>query len=311
MIKQWFRHSLRRVVKPVVVELLANDHPNLQESKRIDEISAVDKELQILLQLKYRELLQSKGTLPSFDDVQLRAFSQHGEDGVLLFIFSLVGTTNRRCIEICAGDGIECNTANLIINHGWDGLLVDGNERNVKRGKEFYANCNDTRGWPPKFVHAWITTDSIDQLIRSHNFCGPVDLLSLDIDGNDYWVWEAIEAVEPRVVVLEYQNSWGPDHSVSQRYDPNYVWKPVPGSLGLSGASLRAFVNLGRRKGYRLVGVHSCNAFFIRDGIGDDAIPECPVDDCFDSSISRFNIQRRIDFERLNGSMIGKDWVVV
>src|SRR4026209_1249122 len=124
---------------------------------------------QILLRLRYRDLARRPDDLPDFRDVELRCYSQNGEDGFLLYLFSVLGTTNRKVVEICAGDGIECNAANLIINHGWHGLLVDGNERNVKRGKEFYANCNDTRGWPPKFVHAWITTDSIDALIRSHN----------------------------------------------------------------------------------------------------------------------------------------------
>ncbi len=106
---------------------------------RIIQIPSVDKGTQILLQLKYRELLQRELPLPTFEDVEFRAFSQNGEDGILLYIFTLIGMMNRRAVEICAGDGIECNTANLIINHGWTALLFDGNSQLIERGKAFYT----------------------------------------------------------------------------------------------------------------------------------------------------------------------------
>lgn len=100
--------------------------------------TGVDRGTQILLVLKYREM-RNQGLPPlSFDDVGFRTYSQNDEDGILLYLFALTGTTNRRSVDICAGDGIECNSANLIINHGWSGLLVDGNPANVCRGSEFY-----------------------------------------------------------------------------------------------------------------------------------------------------------------------------
>lgn len=272
---------------------------------QIDDISAVNKGVQILLTMKYRELWQNKMPLPSFDDVQFRASSQTGEDGLLLFIFSLIGTTNKRCVEICAGDGIECNTANLIINHGWQGLLVDGNQAKVRAGKQFYAKCPDTRLWPPKFVHGWVTAESVNQLIRDNGFTGPIDLLSLDLDGNDYWIWRAIECVAPRVVILEYENAWGPDHCVTQHYQADFVWKPDGTGLPSCGASLPAFVKLGREKGYRLVGCQQLcvNAVFLRDGVGEDVFPEVPVESCFQHSLPQFRIQRRIDHEK-NASLM-------
>jgi hypothetical protein len=84
------------------------------------ELAGANKTSQVLLSLKYRELLGRRSVWPSFDDVEYRCFSQTGEDGILHYIFSLIGTTDKRCVEVCAG--IECNTANLIINHGWRGL---------------------------------------------------------------------------------------------------------------------------------------------------------------------------------------------
>src|SRR5690606_10095398 len=128
-----------------------------------------------------------------------------GEDGVLHLIFTVIGTTNRKCVEICAEDGTECNTANLIINYGWQGLLFDGSEQNVQRGREFYKSLRNNWNFSPKFQQAWITAENIDGLIRDNGFTGEIDLLSIDIDGNDYWVWEAIQCITPRVVIIEYQ----------------------------------------------------------------------------------------------------------
>jgi len=123
----------------------------------INKLTKVDMGSQILLSLKYKQLLQEGLSLPKFEDVEFRTFSQNGEDGILLYIFSLIGSTNKKAIEICAGDGITCNTANLIINHGWNGLLFDGKESNIRRGQEFYSSIKNTAKWPPTLVNAWIT----------------------------------------------------------------------------------------------------------------------------------------------------------
>ena len=103
----------------------------------------------------YRQLHQADGPPLLLKDVGFRVHSQHEEDGILLFIFSLIGTTSKRCVEICAGDGMTCNTANLIINHRWLGLLCDGEEANTKKAKRFYEKHPDTRYWPPAIVHEW------------------------------------------------------------------------------------------------------------------------------------------------------------
>ena len=174
--------------------------------KNIDEVTAVSKGMQILLAMRYKEILNNKGILPAFDDVEFRTYSQNGEDGILLYIFSLIGTTNKRSLEICCGDGVECNTANLIINHGWTGVMVDGDEKNLKSAQKFYNQCRDTRIWPPKFIHAWIDAESVNQLLEKNNVTGEIDLLSIDLDGMDYWIWKAISSVVPRVVVVEYQD---------------------------------------------------------------------------------------------------------
>ena len=237
---------------------------------------------QVQLRLQYQSLVRQGCDLPSFADVEFKCFSQNGEDGILLYLFSLIGADYRTAVEICAGDGIECNAANLIVNHGWQGLLFDADREQVARGAAFYAACRTTWVSPPTFVQAWITAENVNTLVGSHGPPGPVDLLSLDIDGNDYWVWNALDCIQPRVVVLEFNGSCGPDRSIAMSYDPDYRLDLATPPYRC-GASLAAFAKLGRVKGYRLVGVQSFgfNAFFVREGIGEDVLPEVSPGECY------------------------------
>ena len=113
------------------------------------------REYQLMLMNQYRQLAY-KQELPDFQETGCHIYSQTDEDGFLLYIFSLIDFTNKKAVEICAGEGIECNTANLIINHGWKGLLFDGNPTNIKIGKTFYEFLQSKIAIKPKFVNAWI-----------------------------------------------------------------------------------------------------------------------------------------------------------
>ena len=234
------------------------------------------KEAQLVLRNQYRTLTKEDIAKYSFDEVGFRRYSQNSEDGILLFIFALIGVTNKTVLEICAGDGIECNAANLVINHGWNAILFDGDAERQKIGKAYYAKHPDTFTYPPRFVHAWITKENINQLIRDTDLGGEIDLLSLDLDGNDYWIWEAIDAVNPRVVVAEIQCIWGNEKAVTIPYAPDFKTQYIDGFGVYSGASLQAFIKLARKKGYRFVGLEKFgfNAFFVRADIGAGVLPE-------------------------------------
>jgi hypothetical protein len=255
--------------------------PNTRR-RTLNETTGTNQAVQLLLHHKYRELLYNHFPLPELADTEFRCFSQNGEDGILLYIFTILGATNKRAVEICAGDGIECNSANLIINHGWYGLLFDGDEHNISRGKDFYSKCQDTFSAPPTLVASWITAENINSLIVDNGFGGEIDLLSMDIDGIDYWVWRAIECISPRVVILEFNSVWGPDRAVSIPYRADFRMdfsrRPY-----YTGASLSAFVKLARVKGYRLVGIERLgfNALFVRSGVGEDLLPEVSPRECF------------------------------
>lgn len=243
-------------------------------------IPSVNKGVQILLSLKYKEIVERRSALPKFEDVEFRAFSQNGEDGILLYIFSLIGMANRVAVEICAGNGIESNSTNLIVNHGFAGLLFDGDEKNIRTARNFFERSKDTFVFPPKIIRAWITKNNVNSLIKNNGMSGEIDLLSVDMDGVDYWIWKEISVINPRVVVVEYHEELGFGR-LTVPYADNFTKQGR-----YFGASLPAFVKLAGDKGYRLVGSNrqKFNAFFVKNGIAEDLLPEVSIESCLRKS---------------------------
>jgi hypothetical protein len=237
-----------------------------------------DQLLQHLARLEWRRLAASGGSMPTFDDVQCRFFSQNGEDGIIWYLLSLIGDGAKRVVEICSGDGVECCSANLIVNHGWQALLFEGNSDLVDRGRQFYEHCGDAWFSPPRFVNTWVTPDNVNAHLAEHGFGSDVDVVIIDMDGNDYWMWEALE-LDPRLVVVEFNQALGTEPSIVIPYRPDFRWRE--GSAYRS-ASLRAFAKLASRLGYRLVGTerYCFNAFFLRNDCAPDLIPEVSVESC-------------------------------
>ncbi|MDZ4766680.1 MAG: hypothetical protein SGI73_19245 [Chloroflexota bacterium] len=270
-----------------------NAHYNTPSFKHQDLINGVSQIQQIHLMLTYRRMLQEGAKLPSFEDIEFRCYSQNGEDGILWYIFALIGVTNKHAVEICAGDGIECNTANLLTNHGWIGLLFDGNARNVQRARTFYSVFPSTRALQPQFLNEWVTAENVNDLVRTHQFEGEIDLLSLDMDGVEWWVWKALDVIRPRVVILEYKHVWGATKSVTVPYAPDFYAGKDGKNPQYYGASLSAFVKLGREKGYRLVGIqrYGFNAFFVRDDIAADILPEVSPETCYQHPMVRWLVK--------------------
>jgi len=202
-------------------------------------------------------------------------YSQHGQDGILLYIFSQTGVTNRRFVEFGIDDGRECNTANLCLNYGWHGLLMDANEQNVFAARRYYAQRLGARSSNVTIAQCKVTRENINEVLQEYGYTGEIDLLSIDIDGNDYWVWQAITAIDPRVVVVEYNAILGPERSITIPYDPDFVvgrrW-----SYFYHGASLRALAKLASSKGYVLVGcdLQGTDAFFVRKELAGTKLPE-------------------------------------
>lgn len=250
---------------------------------------------QVQLRLHYQQLVANGAALPSYRDVGFRVFSDCDEDGILLYLLSLVGSGERRLVDVGAGALSASNTANLIVNHGWTGLLIEGDSESLASAQADYRGAGVLM--PPNALGAWVTAENINSLI-SENIEGPVDLLSIDIDGNDYWVWKAIDVIHPRVVVIEYQDILGPERSVVIPYDPQFSVDKYPENAtnnNYVGASLRAIAKLGAEKGYRLVATNSYgfNAFFVREDLAPEGLPAIPVEAGFPHPWNQYGIRER------------------
>ena len=197
---------------------------------------------------------------------RFRLASQNQEDGITIALLKEAGSVTRTFVEI--GSGLSGgNSAALAREWGWTGLMVDGagSTRMAQVGRRFPGVTA---------VHTWVTRDNINELIASHGFGGEVDLFSLDLDGVDYWIWEAMTACSPRVVILEYNSMFGPDRAVTVPYDERFDRQRH--HTMYYGASLMAWAALAARKGYRLVAVEPAgiNAFFLRNDLALH-IPAC------------------------------------
>jgi hypothetical protein len=188
---------------------------------------------------------------------ELRIYSQNGEDGLLSYLFARLGTASRRVVEIGIQDGTECNARNLIDTFGWWGLLVEGDQRSAAGARALYAGRAQVR-------EAFITRENANQVLA--DAAGEIDLLSIDIDGVDYWVWDAITAVRPRVVIIEYNAYLPPQEFRVVEYQPGFRRYELHPSGYYFGASLEAYRSLGESKGYVLVACESAgaNAIFVQ-----------------------------------------------
>jgi hypothetical protein len=198
-----------------------------------------------------------------------KVYSQHDEDGIIQEIFRRIGASKRTFVEFGVETGIECNTVKLLIE-GWRGLWIEANAQAGKAISSTFDTFLKDRRLTLK--QSLVTAENINTLINSADLDGEIDLLSIDIDFNDYWVWKAITAVNPRVVAIEYNAGLRPPMSLTVPYQPNRAGD----GTNFFGASLEALVRLGRVKGYRVVGcnISGSNAFFVREDLCADHFVE-------------------------------------
>jgi hypothetical protein len=197
---------------------------------------------------------------------EYQLYSQNGEDGILTEIFRRIGATDKTFVEVGAGTGTENNTA-FFLSRGWRGCWVEGNPGLVERIRRQMTRYLDDGTL--KLVDLFVTRENIAPVLRSVQAVGEVDLLSLDVDQNTYWVWEGLaDTLKPRVAVVEYNPSFPSWLDWKVQYDAKAVWD---GSFNY-GASLKAYELLGTKLGYALVGcdITGNNAFFVRQDLCGD-----------------------------------------
>ena len=197
-----------------------------------------------------------------FHESEYKVFSQWGEDGLIQRLIQEIPIQNTLFVEFGVQDYTEANTRYLLVNNNWSGLVIDGDAQHIAsiRQSSIYWRYN------LKAECAFIDRDNINVLISSAGISGDIGLLSVDLDGNDYWVWEAINSILPRIVILEYNALFGPRAALSVPYEPEFIRSHAHSSNLYWGASLTALTQLSNQKGYALVGCNSSgnNAFFVR-----------------------------------------------
>lgn len=206
---------------------------------------------------------RARERIKDLSDVEFQVFSQWGEDGIIDWLISALPSLPEIFVEFGVEDYTEANTRYLLQNRDWRGLVIDGSQENMMR-----LRCNG-RHWMHDLtaVAGFITRDNIDAIITDSGFGGEIGILSIDIDGNDYWVWEAIRSVRPALLICEFNSVFGDIHPVSIPYTPDFERLKGHHSGQYFGASIKALMHLAERKGYTFLGTPSTgvNAFFIRN----------------------------------------------
>jgi hypothetical protein len=201
---------------------------------------------------------------------EMSFFSQNGEDGVLVEVLRRVGSGTRRFVEIGASHA-EANCLFLADVLGWQGWFVEAASNEVARlRRRFTGNCNVS------IVEAFVDRDNINEVLGSAGATGEMDVFSLDIDGNDYWVWEALEVIHPRIVIVEYNSALDQQRPIAQRYEAASTWD----GTDAFGSSREALRELGNRKHYRLVhaDIAGVNLVFVREDLcAGRFLPEAEV----------------------------------
>lgn len=241
---------------------IRDEHFYYQEiiRRRVDTLAIIARERYV------RELLSDT----RYDDKKrlerygFKVCSQYDEDGIIQEIFNRIGLGARTFVEFGVENGLENNTLKLLLE-GWSGLWIEGSESFVSQiNAKFRDVVSDGR---LQVKAAFVDRDNINSVIGAY-FTGEIDLLSIDIDGNDIYILDVIEVISPRVIIVEYNGKFPPPMNVAQRYNPEHRWK----GTDYGGSSLAAITKVAVRRGYSLVGcgIVGVNAFFVRnDLLGD------------------------------------------
>lgn len=213
--------------------------------------------------------LQLRGirSIGHLSDVEFRVTSQMGEDGIVEWLVQNLPIRSERFVEIGTGDYRESNTRFLLRHRNWKGLVVeaDADAMAAVRASDLYWRHDLTA------VAAFVDAGTVDGIVRAHGFDGEVGLLSIDVDGNDLWILEALAAVRADILVCEYNPVYGDRHALTVPYDPAFRREAAHPSWLHFGASIRALERVAARQGYVLVGSNGAghNAFFVRAELAD------------------------------------------
>ena len=210
-------------------------------------------------------LMQREQCSKNLQDYEFKVFSQWGEDGIIQHLTRALEIKNKTFIEFGVESFFESNCRFLMVKDNWSGFVIDGSRKNIKRLKNSYFYWK----YDINAVEAFITRENINQLLLRSAFDEDIGILSIDIDGNDYHVLEAINTFKPRILICEYNAVFGATRKISIPYDPAFNRTDGHFSNLYWGASLSALAYLAGQKGYSLIGTNSAgsNAFYVRNDL--------------------------------------------
>lgn len=227
----------------------------------ISRMIEMDRRLAIADYLQKHLFTNTKYTdSPRLNKYERTIYSQGGDDGIITEIFKRIGTTDSYFLEFGVGDGTQNNTVALLLQN-WKGFWIEGNNTYFNKIQKNLRQYIDSKKL--QVVESFITAENIEKIFTQNYVPKEFDFLSIDIDGNDYWIWNAITNYSPRVVVLEYNAAYGPEINFIPTYSPDYVWKRT----NFYGSSLSALTKLATEKGYSLVACSFLgnNVYFVRN----------------------------------------------
>lgn len=225
-----------------------------------------DIRLESLMLLHAKTLIHAnrfRSSLNSLANIEFKVFSQYGDDGILQWLIEEIDIDEPWFIEFGVKDYRESTTRFLMQHNNWSGLVIDNSQRNVtsiKQAEFFYHH--DLQA-----ICEFVTTDNINILISDSGSPQNIGVLHIDIDGNDYWLWKAINVVNPCIAIIEYNAVFGAERAITVPYDKDFKYEEKHYSYLYFGASLEALKYLAKEKGYTFIGCTSAgnNAYFIRN----------------------------------------------
>ena len=282
---------LRKIKKKIITILFGELNEKL--------INLHSKEINDLKILIAKQLIHNQKNIDSLNDAEFKVFSQWGDDGMIQYLINNIKINEKSFIEFGVENFKESNTRFLLINNNWTGLVMDGSQNNInfiKKDEIYWKYSLNAK-------RVFITAENVNEVIMSEGIEGQIGLLHIDIDGMDYWIWNALNIIEPQIVIIEYNSVFGNKRPITVPYQSDFVREKSHNSFLYFGASLPALCYLAEKKGYTFVGSNSNgnNAYFVKSEYINSKISEISVKEGYVESKFKESRNKKGDLSFLTG----------
>lgn len=258
------------ILKNKLKEIILRKNKTVKDSDLLKDYS-VNEDIKLQNGSILSNLISQKKDVNNLEEVEFKIFSQWGDDGIIQYLINRLTIQRKVFVEFGVEDYLEANTRFLLMHNNWSGLVMDGNYKyveNIKRSSIY---------WKYDLIakQAFVTAENINDLLIAEGFEGQIGLLHIDIDGNDYWIWSALDVVMPDIMIVEYNSVFGHDRPITVPYRPDFIRTKAHYSNLYAGSSILSLCDLAESKGYAFIGSNSAgnNAYFIKKKLLNDLRP--------------------------------------